>query len=104
MYPRLGLFGPSFVETWDEMRNENENNTQGKITGDQTSISHLGSSTPSFWFFLTCAFTSAAAGSYSPVNQAFCQNKILQILGTDTQFHEMIPNFAHFMATLKFKL
>jgi hypothetical protein len=61
MYPRLGLFGPSFVETWDEMRNQDENNTQGKITGDQTSTSHLGSSTPSFWFCLTCAYTSAAA-------------------------------------------
>jgi hypothetical protein len=47
-YPRLGLFGPSFVETWDEMRNQDENNTQGKITGDQTSIFHLGSSNPSF--------------------------------------------------------
>jgi hypothetical protein len=94
MYSRLGLFSPSFVETWDEMRNQNENNTHGKITGNQTSISHLGSSTPSLWFCLTCTFTSAAAlCSYSPVNQAFCQNKILQILGTDTQFHEMIPNF-----------
>ncbi len=29
------------------------------------------------------------------------QNKILQIFWTDTQFHEMAPNFAHFTATLK---
>jgi hypothetical protein len=61
LYPRLGLLGPSFVETWNEIRNQDENNTQGKITGDQTSISHLGSSTPSFWFCLTCAFPGADA-------------------------------------------
>jgi hypothetical protein len=53
--PRLELFGPSLVETWVEMRNQDENNAQGKITGDQTSISHLGSSTPSFWFCITSA-------------------------------------------------
>ncbi len=39
--------------------------------------------------------------SYPSLNQSLGQNSILQILWTDTQFHEIVPSFANFADTLK---
>jgi hypothetical protein len=33
-----------------------------------------------------------------------CQNNILSIFCTDTQFHETVPNFAHFTTTLELRM
>jgi hypothetical protein len=33
-----------------------------------------------------------------------CQNKILSIFWTDTQFHETVPNFAQFKTTVELRM
>jgi hypothetical protein len=104
MYSKTGGSGPLFCETGDETRSQDENCAE--IKTEQTCVSTLigppGSFTPQFWICLPCAFTAA---HFSLIKSKACENMICKIVWTDdTQFDEMVHNFAHFMATLKFKL
>ncbi len=55
---------------------------------------------PKFWIWVTTAYTATTLLFF--LKSKSYQNEILQILWTDdTQFHQLVPSFAHFTATLK---
>jgi hypothetical protein len=99
--PYWRVLGPSFGQTGEQIRRSQDGNSVGgEKNGNKLVLS------PNFILRGVCFYPPVLdlpslrldCCSYYSLKIKPCRNKkILQIFWTDTQSHDMVPNFAHFI-------